>query len=201
MKYRLTVKGQVALATVLLLAAFAAGSFGRYSGTGPAAGSPAVPSAAAAPSTAPEATAPAPDPARTAVDEGTEDSAAAVPQAEIEKITAAVYFDPDQWEIQAREIRKITAIAEQLAKDPELKVIVEGNINSTSGHVDTEFGKDLSLKRAQVVVQVLVGKGIDEGRIVVKSNGSAKPVAAEPDKAWMNRRTDLYIEGFKGPSP
>lgn len=196
MKYRLTVKGQVALAAAMLLIIFAVGSFSQL-------GKPKLAEEPAAPAKPNEVSQEQP-----AVDPANEQPVASDPQgkvpeaqptdAELQKIASTVYFKPDQWEIQAAEICKITEIVDALKPYPQLKIVVEGNINGIPGSEDSLFGEDLSLKRAQVVGQVLIGKGIDEARIILKSNGSAEPATSEPDKLWMNRRTTLYIEGFKG---
>lgn len=196
MKYRLTVKGQVALAAAMLLIIFAAGSFGQL-------GKSKLGKEPAAPLKPNEVSQEQPP-----VDPVNGQPAASEPQgkvpavqpadAQLQKIASTVYFKPDQWEMQAAEICKITEIVDALKPYPQLKIIVEGNINGIPGAEDSLFGVDLSLKRAQVVEQVLIGKGIDEARIIVKSNGSAEPATSEQDKLWMNRRTSIYIEGFKG---
>lgn len=201
MKYRLTVKGQVALATIVLLIFVGAGSLiqsnkSKVSETQPTLSSTGQDNTAKPEtpvSALPEA------PGSTGVNTApTED----VPsQDELANTKAIVYFNPDQWEIQAGEIQKITEITAVLLKYPSLKIVVEGNINGFPGATDSDFGVDLSTKRAQVVAQVLIGKGIDEARIILKSNGSSEPVTEEQDKVWMNRRATVYIQGFKGDTP
>lgn len=192
MKYRLTVKGQVALATFLILLSFVAVPL-LMPGTEPSSSAVPGPETESTDPVMPESTAKAQEPV-------TPDQN--VPTAEVlEKITAVVYFDPDQWQIQAKEIGKISEMTELLTENPGIKLVVEGNINGINGSGDTEFGKDLSQKRAEVVAQVLIGKGIEESRITVKSNGSSEPATTDPDKGWMNRRTLIYVEGFKGKTP
>lgn len=191
MKYRLTVKGQVAIATVLLVVAFTAGSLGsimnRENPQKPADAAPGTASPAVEPSQAASST------------EGT----SAADTSKLEKVTvveesdriaANIYFNPDQWEIKGNEIQKINDIMDKLSKYPQTKIVIEGNINGIQSDGDTEFGTELSLKRAQVVSQVLMGKGIEESRIIVKSNGSSKPASSKPDEAWMNRRTQISFE-------
>lgn len=194
MKYRLTVKGQVALATFLIMLSFVATPL-LIPGTEPK-----------VPTSLPEGdvtAAPTPTATQGAVkvEEPVPLDKSGLTASELEKISAVVYFDPDQWEMQGKEIKKISEMVALLVKNPELKLVVEGNINGVNGSGDTEFGKDLSKKRAEVVVQVLVGKGIEESRITVKSNGSSDPVTTDPEKTWMNRRTHVYVDGFKGNTP
>ncbi len=188
MKYRLTVKGQVALATLLILLSFIAGSR-LFPENGSRPGNTEVPTIAA--QTPPPQTNPSEQ-------KPTESILSAEA---LEKIAATIYFTPDRWEIQAEEIQKITAITRDLLEHPELRIVVEGNIHRALDSEDSSFGKELSLKRAEVVAQVLMGKGIDASRIDVKSNGGAQPATTDPDESWMNRRTRVYIEGYKGETP
>lgn len=192
MKYRLTVKGQVALATFLILLSFVATPL-------------LIPRTELnAPTSLPEGNVtavPTATQGAVKVEEPVTLDKSGLTASELEKISAVVYFDPDQWEMQGKEIKKISEMVALLVKNPELKLVVEGNINGVNGSGDTEFGKDLSKKRAEVVVQVLVGKGIEGSRITVKSNGSSDPVTTDPEKTWMNRRTHVYVDGFKGNTP
>jgi len=200
MKYRLTVKGQVALVTAALLVVFAAVSFSQYSKNALKEGMAAT--AGPISQEQPQAAAPVEPSSGTADGQNVNASSKEVPSSEqLKEITATVYFNPDQWEMKAEEICKITEIVNSLKAYPDAKIRVEGNINGVSGSTDSSFGLDLSLKRAQVVAQVLMGKGIEESRIIIKSNGSSQPVASEQDKLWMNRRTLVYIEGFNGETP
>lgn len=200
MKYRLTVKGQVALATAALLVVFAAVSFSQFSKNALKEGLAAT--AGQVSQEQPQAATPAQAPSGPTDGQNEQTPSQAVVSSEaIEEITATVYFNADQWEMKAEEICKITEIVDAFKDFPDAKIRVEGNINGVSGSKDSPFGADLSLKRAQVVAQVLMGKGIEENRIIVVSNGSTEPVTSEEDKLWMNRRTLISIEGFNGDTP
>ncbi len=185
MKYRLTVKGQVALATFLILLSFVAVPL-LFPGTEPSSAAIPAPGAESTEPTAPQSVVEVQEPL-------TED--------QLKELSAVIYFDPNQWEIQAKEIGKISEITGLLNENAEIKLVVEGNINGINGSGDTDFGKDLSQKRAEVVAQVLIGKGIEESRITIKSNGSSNPATTDPEKIWMNMRTHVYVEGFKGDTP
>lgn len=198
MKYRLTVKGQVALATLILLIFFAVGSLGLSLKPKPSAGQLYTPLTDRVSPDKPASSEPVSESEKTLNADRTPEK----PSVEIlKKTTATILFGPDQWEMQANEIQKINEIIDTLLKYPELKIVIEGNINVLPGSVVSDFGKDLSLKRAQVAAQVLIGKGVDESRIIVKSNGSSEPVTNDKECAWMNRRAYLYIDGFKGENP
>ena len=71
-----------------------------------------------------------------------------------------------------------------------------------SGHTDNigtnEYNRELSLKRAQEVVNYLIKTGVDSERMVARGYGEIKPIApnnTEEGRA-TNRRTELKIIGF-----
>jgi OOP family OmpA-OmpF porin len=75
---------------------------------------------------------------------------------------------------------------------------VEGNTDSVG---DEDWNQTLSERRADAIVQYLVGKGIDPGRIVSKGNGSGRPLVSNrtADGRARNRRTDiLFIPANRG---
>ncbi len=189
MKYRLTVKGQVALAALVLL--IVAGSTLWKPNLPAETGAPApaaVLPAAEAPSDSPVPPAASEEPAA--------EPLKALTAQDLELLLAsgcAVYFEPDQWEIKGSEVQKLTAFAEVMQKYPDQKVVLAGHIHGPSG-TESAFGQQLSEKRAQVVEQVLLGKGVDAARLILRSNGSSNPATEDPDKAWLNRRTEVYFE-------
>ena len=58
-----------------------------------------------------------------------------------------------------------------------------------------EFNNELGLKRAQVVTEYLVNKGIPANRIVTESFGETRPVASfiTSEGRAKNRRTEISI--------
>ena len=74
-------------------------------------------------------------------------------------------------------------------------VRVEGNTDDVG---DAQRNQALSEKRAQSVVDYLVGRGVNADRITAKGNGHTNPVASNKttDGRASNRRTDvLFISG------
>lgn len=184
MKYRLTVKGQVALATVVLLV-FAAGTFLK----------PSTPDGTSQPAQAPQpaAEAPAAVQAPPAAETPKAQTLSEEDRAQLRASACTVYFEPNRWEIGSDEIQKLTAFYEIMEKYPQERVVIAGNIHALSGS-ETAFGQDLSLKRAQVTAQVLIGKGADERILAVISNGGGSPISDIPADAWKNRRAEVYFE-------
>jgi len=72
------------------------------------------------------------------------------------------------------------------------RIRIEGNTDSQGS---SAMNKQLSLKRAQAVVNYLVSIGFDANRFVVVGNGSDKPVADNntEDGRSKNRRTDFEL--------
>jgi len=70
---------------------------------------------------------------------------------------------------------------------------------SINGHTDNvgnpDSNRTLSQKRAQAVLDYLVGKGIDGGRLQAQGLGDAEPVAdnATNEGRAQNRRTEVEI--------
>lgn len=94
--------------------------------------------------------------------------------------------------------------------DPELnkllKVLEENPqyIIELSGHTDNIGGKDfndwLSKRRAQSVVNYMIGKGQSEGRFLVEGYGEAQPLASNDDEIMgreLNRRVEFKVLKFK----
>lgn len=81
-----------------------------------------------------------------------------------------VFFDFGSAEISAREAMNLSYFAEQMKQSPNTTYTVSGYADSATG--TSEFNAELSLKRAQAVVNVLTEKyGISAGRLKVGGNG------------------------------
>jgi outer membrane protein OmpA-like peptidoglycan-associated protein len=69
---------------------------------------------------------------------------------------------------------------------------VEGNTDSVG---DESWNQSLSERRAQAIVDYLVTRGVDSGRVVARGNGSQRPVASNRtiEGRARNRRTDVLF--------
>jgi outer membrane protein OmpA-like peptidoglycan-associated protein len=101
----------------------------------------------------------------------------------------AVTFDP-----KFEALLDLGAAALQLL--PEATLVV-------TGHTD-DVGTDatniaLSQARAQVVVDWMVGKGVDPARVIARGAGESEPIAdnATPEGRDANRRIEAVLEGVK----
>lgn len=73
--------------------------------------------------------------------------------------------------------------------------LLQGMRFTIEGHTDAvgarDYNLDLSRRRAQAVVDYLVGKGVDRARFDVVGHGFDKPLAGTSAKAAVNRRVEV----------
>jgi OOP family OmpA-OmpF porin len=81
---------------------------------------------------------------------------------------------------------------EELKANPAVNVEVSGHTDWTG---TDEYNQGLSERRARSVVQYLVSKGIDSGRLQATGHGESKPVADNNtrDGRAQNRRVELNV--------
>jgi outer membrane protein OmpA-like peptidoglycan-associated protein len=86
----------------------------------------------------------------------------------------------------------IDELATMLKNNPERKVVIEGHTDNVGS---AGYNKGLAMERAQAVREALLSRGIDPGRIVVRSSGEGHPIASNDTGAGRreNRRADVII--------
>jgi outer membrane protein OmpA-like peptidoglycan-associated protein len=105
-------------------------------------------------------------------------------------IALYINFETGKWDIQSDSQKTIDQIAQMLKENPSLKVSIEGhtdNVGNAAGN------QSLSENRAKSVMNAVVAKGVDKGRLTSKGWGQTKPVAdngSEDGKA-KNRRVEI----------
>ena len=105
-----------------------------------------------------------------------------------------IYFD-DINNINNETKKQLNAIAKSLQK---LNVIVE-----VRGHTDVRgplaYNQRLSEKRAKVVKDYLIKKGVNGDKIIAKGYGERFPLCTEQTEEChaLNRRADILILGWK----
>jgi OOP family OmpA-OmpF porin len=101
-----------------------------------------------------------------------------------------VNFDNDSATIRAEDAATLDAAAATLKKWGETRVEVAGYTDSIA---DDAYNLKLSQKRAEAVMNYLVGKGIAAGRLSAKGYGESQPVAdnASAEGRFKNRRVEL----------
>lgn len=102
-----------------------------------------------------------------------------------------ILFDFDKADIKPESADSIKEIAVLLNNNPDLKLFIVGHTDN-KGSLD--YNTDLSQKRADAVVAVLVGEhGIDSARVTPKGLGFLAPVASNSSEEGRakNRRVEL----------
>jgi outer membrane protein OmpA-like peptidoglycan-associated protein len=104
-----------------------------------------------------------------------------------------VFFDVGKSEIKNESLSELENIRELLVSNTFLKVQINGHTDNT-GNAATNMA--LSLKRAEAVVNFLIGKGVDTTRLSAKGFGSQRPLVSNDDETEgreINRRTEIEI--------
>ncbi len=106
-----------------------------------------------------------------------------------------IYFDHDSARLKPESDAALEAIATLLRRDPDLRLFVVGHTDATG---DLRYNLALSRRRAQAVVEALVGRhGIERARLHPEGVGPLAPVAPNTDEAGRakNRRVELVRQG------
>jgi len=101
-----------------------------------------------------------------------------------------IYFDFGSSEIKEESKPVITEIVSYLNENPDVKIIVEGHTDNVGSESSNQ---KLSENRAKNVMNKLIDKGIDKGRLSVKGFGSKQPISdndTETGRA-QNRRVTI----------
>jgi OOP family OmpA-OmpF porin len=101
-----------------------------------------------------------------------------------------IHFEVDKADIKPSSHGILDEIAAALDADPELKVVVEGHTDSTGAQT---YNIDLSRRRAQAVMDYLVGKGVSPSRLSARGYGPDRPIADNATKLGRskNRRVQF----------
>lgn len=109
-----------------------------------------------------------------------------------------IYFDFNQWKIRDQSQPVLDEVAQKVQE--YLGVAATGSVR-IEGHTDSiasnQYNQWLSEKRAQAVLEALVGRGIPRDRLKAAGKGeSAMLVSPDdtPEKRAENRRIEFYFE-------
>ncbi len=103
-----------------------------------------------------------------------------------------VLFDFDKWVIKRDAVPELDQWAIFFKENPPVSAAIYGYADSTG---PTEYNLNLSEKRAQAVVNYLVGKGVPPNRLTAKGFGESHPVAPNTtsEGRQKNRRVELNL--------
>ena len=103
-----------------------------------------------------------------------------------------IYFDHDKADFLPRSFRELNTLVRILNEHPEMTIEVQGHTDNVGTE---EYNYQLSLSRAQAVVDYLVRKGIASRKVTSKGFGSTIPLAenTSEDGRKINRRVEFLI--------
>ena len=103
-----------------------------------------------------------------------------------------VFFNTGKWHVKEDSHSELDRLVLLLSDIPGLKIEISGHTDN----IGTEsFNELLSQRRADAVVNYLVGKGVDKNRLVAKGYGQSIPVESNDtdEGRAANRRTEFEI--------
>jgi len=103
-----------------------------------------------------------------------------------------IFFDFDKSSLRDESIIELQNIYQILLDFPTLKIEISGHTDNKGSN---EYNEKLSMRRAQVVVNWLVKKGIDRERLVANGYGEEQPITTNDTNEGRqeNRRTEFKI--------
>jgi outer membrane protein OmpA-like peptidoglycan-associated protein len=106
-------------------------------------------------------------------------------------------FDFGNYTVQDKEVPILDTIAALIIKYDPYKVRISGHSDSRE---DKAFGKDLSFKRANFVMQYLTAKGVPQAKLSIEGYGSDMPIKPNTNESGRkaNRRVEFVITEHEG---
>lgn len=104
-----------------------------------------------------------------------------------------IYYDFDKYSIRNDSEKELNKVLNYLKQNPNVRLEIGSHTDSYGSNA---YNINLSQKRAQSVVNWLVAKGIDKGRMVWKGYGEEVPLATNDDETEgreLNRRTEFKV--------
>jgi len=103
-----------------------------------------------------------------------------------------VFFNTGKWDVKSDSYAELDRLVTLLSDIPSLKIEISGHTDNVGS---VSFNELLSQRRADAVVNYLVGKGVDKKRLSAKGYGQSKPVDSNntAEGRALNRRTEFEI--------
>jgi outer membrane protein OmpA-like peptidoglycan-associated protein/tetratricopeptide (TPR) repeat protein len=105
-----------------------------------------------------------------------------------------IFFDFDKATLRSESTAELENLHKFLSENPKIRIEISGH---TDNKGSSEYNKKLSESRAHSVVDYLVAKGIDKGRLTYAGYGFDRPLASNDtdEGRQLNRRTEFEILG------
>ncbi len=108
-------------------------------------------------------------------------------------ISSEISFDFGSAALKPAFIPTLQKVTDILARYPKTVIHVVGHTDSVGSE---SYNMDLSVRRAQSVVNYFSGQGIAQNRLVAAGRGESEPRASNDTEAGrqLNRRVELYVK-------
>ncbi|WP_324675959.1 OmpA family protein [Hymenobacter sp. GOD-10R] len=105
-----------------------------------------------------------------------------------------IFFDTGKATLRKESTNELERLQKLLTDMPDLRLEISGHTDNVG---KAEYNKDLSQRRAKAVVDYLITKGVDKGRLTSAGYGDTQPVSTNQTKAGrqLNRRTEFKVTG------
>jgi len=113
-------------------------------------------------------------------------------EAGVKIILKNIFFDNNKFELVPTSALELERVIKLLNENPQLSLAIVGHTDNSG---NKEKNKQLSLNRAQAVVDFLSNKGIDKKRLIAKGMGDTMPIDSNTTEQGKsnNRRTEINI--------
>lgn len=113
-------------------------------------------------------------------------------EANAKVILKNVFFDTKKTDLKPESITELDNVVRLMNENPNMKILISGFTDNVGNAADN---LKLSTGRATSVVNYLVQKGIDKGRLSFKGFGETKPIASNDTEEGraLNRRTEMSV--------
>lgn len=105
-------------------------------------------------------------------------------------------FETNSFKLKEKHFSQLDSLSKFLTSHSTLEVNISGHTDNTGSE---RHNVTLSSKRAEVVAQYLINKGVDDGKIIFEGFGSANPIGENQSTAGRakNRRVEILIRDPK----
>jgi outer membrane protein OmpA-like peptidoglycan-associated protein len=109
------------------------------------------------------------------------------------RMKSEILFDTGSAVLKPEAVTQLEKVGDILAKYSDDRIRVEGHTDAVGSKKSNE---ELSLRRADAVRRVLLGRGVKEGQVTALGMGEERPIADNNTAAGraQNRRVDLHVD-------
>jgi outer membrane protein OmpA-like peptidoglycan-associated protein len=109
------------------------------------------------------------------------------------KMAGDILFDSGSSALKPKSIGDLEKLGDIIAKYSDDRIKIYGHTDSEGGKA---YNEELSLRRADAVKRVLIGRGVQEKQMTALGMGQTEPVASNATAAGRakNRRVELHID-------